>query len=69
MGGALQQDWAYGATMRLLGVTVLRALIEQDGAPVGLAQFIVRSMGPVGALALCSRGPLWLQPLRRLLHL
>ncbi len=61
--GALQQDWAYGATMRLLGVTVLRALIEQDGTPVGLAQFIVRSIGPVGALALCSRGPLWLQPL------
>ncbi len=61
--GALQQDWAYGATMRLLGVPVLRALIEQDGRPVGLAQFIVRSFGPVGALALCSRGPLWLQPL------
>ncbi len=61
--GALQQDWAYGATMKLLGVPVLRALIEQDGTAVGLAQFIVRSFGPAGALALCSRGPLWLHPL------
>jgi hypothetical protein len=59
--GALQQDWAYGATMRLLGVPVLRALIEQDGSPVGLAQFIVRSFGPLGSLSLCSRGPIWLQ--------
>lgn len=58
--GALQQDWAYGATMRLLGVPVLRALIEQDGGPVGLAQFIVRGFGPLGSMSLCSRGPIWL---------
>ncbi|MEI7786702.1 MAG: GNAT family N-acetyltransferase, partial [Betaproteobacteria bacterium] len=58
-----QQDWAYGATMRLLGVPVLRALIEQDGSPVGLAQFIVRGFGPLASLSLCSRGPLWLQDL------
>lgn len=63
MAGALQQDWAYGATMRLLGVPVLRAMIEQDGSPVGLAQFIVRGFGPLGSLSLCSRGPLWLQSL------
>ena len=61
--GALQQDWAYGATMRLLGVPVLRALIEQDGSPVGLAQLIVRGFGPLASLSLCSRGPLWLEPL------
>lgn len=58
--GALQQDWAYGATMRLLGVQVLRASIEQDGSRLGLAQFIVRSFGPVGSISLCSRGPIWL---------
>ena len=40
----LQQDWAYGACMKTLGVGVLRALVEQDGAPVALAQFIVRRM-------------------------
>ena len=58
--GALQQDWAYGATMRLLGVPVLRASIEQDGTRLGLAQFIVRSFGPVASISLCSRGPMWL---------
>ncbi len=58
--GALQQDWAYGATMRLLGVPVLRASIEQDGSRLGMAQFIVRSFGPVASISLCSRGPVWL---------
>ena len=61
--GALQQDWAYGSTMRLLGVPVMRAAIEQDGSVVGLAQFIVRSFGPLASVSLCSRGPLWLAPL------
>lgn len=60
---ALQQDWAYGSAMRLLGVTVLRARIEQGGQRVGLAQFLVRSFGTLGHLALCSRGPLWLTAL------
>ena len=63
LAGPLQQDWAYGATMRLLGVPVLRALIEYRGQRVGLAQWVLRSFGPVGALALCSRGPLWLADL------
>ena len=60
----LQQDWAYGACMKTLGVGVLRALVEQDGAPVALAQFIVRRMvGGLANMALCSLGPVWLQPL------
>ncbi|MEY4438841.1 MAG: hypothetical protein RIQ36_305 [Pseudomonadota bacterium] len=60
----LQQDWAYGACMKTLGVSVLRALVEQDGAPVALAQFIVRRMvGGLANMALCSLGPVWLQPL------
>ena len=60
----LQQDWAYGACMKTLGVGVLRALIEQDGTPVALAQFIVRRMvGGLANMALCSLGPVWLQPL------
>ena len=63
IAGALQQDWAYGSTMRLLGVPVLRACVEQDGAPVALAQFIVRRFGPVASVSLCSRGPLWLAAL------
>ena len=61
--GSLQQDWAYGATLQKIGVPVLRARVMVDGVAVGLAQFIVRSWGRLGSVALCSRGPLWLQPL------
>ena len=60
----LQQDWAYGACMKTLGVGVLRALVEQDGTPVALAQFIIRRFaGGLASMALCSLGPVWLQPL------
>lgn len=60
----LQQDWAYGSCMKTLGVGVLRAYVEQDGTPVALAQFIVRRvLGSWASMALCSLGPVWLQPL------
>ncbi len=62
--GPLQQDWAYGSCMKTLGVGVLRAYVEQDGAPVALAQFIVRRvLGSWAGMALCSLGPVWLSPL------
>jgi len=61
--GALQQDWAYGSSLKLLGVPVLRARVLRDGAPVAQAQFIVRQWGRLGAIALCTRGPLWHQAL------
>ena len=61
--GALQQDWAYGSTMKMLGVPVLRASVLDDGVRVAQAQFIVRRWGNWAAIALCSRGPVWLQPL------
>lgn len=61
---ALQQDWAYGACMKALGVGVLRAYVTQDGAPVALAQFIIRRfLGELACVALCSVGPVWLQSL------
>jgi hypothetical protein len=60
---SLQQDSAYGVAMQKLGVPVLRAQVELDGAPVALAQFIVRRFGSLGAVALCTRGPIWLKPL------
>lgn len=60
----LQQDWAYGSCMKTLGVGVLRACVEQDGSPIALAQFIVRRwVGGLAHMALCSLGPVWLQPL------
>jgi hypothetical protein len=63
VAGSLQQDWAYGTAMQKIGVPVLRAEIKSDGVTVALAQFIVRSWGRLGGVALCSRGPMWLQPL------
>ncbi len=63
VGGALQQDWAYGTSMQAIGVPVLRARVLRDGEPIAQAQFIGRRLGPLATVALCSRGPLWLQPL------
>ena len=60
-GAALQQDWAYGACMKTLGVHVLRGWVTRDGKPVALAQFIVRYfVGQLASMALCSLGPVWL---------
>ena len=64
MGAALQQDWAYGACMKTLGVHVLRAWVTRDDEPVALAQFIVRFfVGQLASMALCSLGPVWLAQL------
>ena len=61
MGAALQQDWAYGACMKTLGVHVLRGWVTRDGEPVAMAQFIVRYFaGQLASMALCSLGPVWL---------
>jgi hypothetical protein len=57
----LQQDWAYGASMQMIGVPVLRARMDLAGVTVALAQFIVRRWGTLVSVALCSRGPIWLQ--------
>lgn len=61
--GPLQQDWSYGSTMVSLGARVLRARVEADGVAVAQAQFIVRQYSKFFSFALCTRGPLWLQPL------
>ena len=63
VGGSLQQDWAYGSSLKMMGVGVLRVVIEQDGTPIALAQFLLRCWGSLAALVLCSRGPVWLQDL------
>jgi hypothetical protein len=61
-GGALQQDWAYGTSLTVPGVTCHRAEVILDGETVALAQFICRRYGFVLSVALCTRGPLWLTP-------
>ena len=60
---ALQQDWAYGSTAVSLGAMVLRARVHADGVPVAMAQFIMRRFGKLASLAVCTRGPIWQQPL------
>ena len=57
---SLQQDCAYGVAMQKMGVPVLRAQVELSGVAVAYAQFIVRRFGRLGAVALCTRGPIWL---------
>lgn len=61
--GSLQQDWAYGACLSVMGVPVFRARILQGDEVVGLAQFAARRLGWVANVALCSYGPVWLRPL------
>lgn len=56
---ALQQDWAYGDAMQALGTRCLRAAVIHDERLVGIAQFLLRRIGGVAALALCSHGPVW----------
>lgn len=60
---SLQQDWAYGSSLMMLGVPVLRARIFQEQEPIAQAQFIVRKWGGLGSMALCTRGPVWFKSL------
>lgn len=62
-GGAMQQDWVYGASLEALGTPCHRAQVILDGQTVALAQFICRRFAGLVGFALCTRGPLWLQPL------
>jgi hypothetical protein len=63
VGGSLQQDWAYGTSLTVPGVSCLRAEVIIDGETVALSQFICRRYGFILSVALCTRGPLWLKPL------
>jgi hypothetical protein len=56
---ALQQDWAYGDAMQALGTRCLRAAVIHDERLVGIAQFLLRRIGGMATLALCSHGPVW----------
>ena len=60
---ALQQDWAYGSCMKAMGVSCWRVRVASEGRTVAQAQFIGRRLAGVVSLALCSRGPVWVEPL------
>jgi hypothetical protein len=62
LGGAMQQDWAYGTSLKALGIECHRAEVILNGETVALAQFICRRYGFLVGVALCTRGPLWLKP-------
>jgi glyoxylase-like metal-dependent hydrolase (beta-lactamase superfamily II) len=58
--GALQQDWAYGEAMAALGTRCARVRIEgADGAPVAIAQALLRRVAGLVPIVLFSHGPVW----------
>ena len=63
---ALQQDWAYGASFQAMGLDCHRAQVIKEGKTIALAQFICRRYLGVFGVALCSRGPVWLEDLSAL---
>jgi GNAT acetyltransferase-like protein len=58
---ALQQDWSYGEAVTRLGGRVIRAGLVDEGVLVGLAQFTARKIAGLVDMALCTRGPVWLE--------
>lgn len=56
----MQQNWIYGASMRLPGMQTHRAEVVLNGRSVALAQFICRRYAGIFGIALCTRGPIWL---------
>lgn len=59
---ALQQDWCYGEALKGVGADVRRVGIVDAGTLIGLAQFTTRKIAGVVSLAVCTRGPVWLEP-------
>ncbi|MEI7445881.1 MAG: GNAT family N-acetyltransferase [Burkholderiales bacterium] len=57
--GSLQQDRAYGDAMTRLGVECARVLVEDGDGPVAAALFLVRRLGGLVPVALCSHGPVF----------
>lgn len=60
---ALQQDWSYGDALASLGATLYRAGVYEGDTLIALAQVTARRIGLVATLAVCLRGPVWLQPI------
>ena len=60
---ALQQDWAYGASFQAMWLDCHRAQVIKEGKTIALAQFICRRYIGVLGVALCTRGPVWLEEL------
>lgn len=61
LGASLQQHWAYGDSLVTPRVQAHRAEVRLDGRTVALAQFLCRRYAGVVGVALCTRGPLWLE--------
>jgi hypothetical protein len=60
----LQQHWAYGSALQDFGARCLRCMVMQDDQPLALAQFLVRRYAGLLEIALCTRGPVWLDTLQ-----
>lgn len=55
----LQQDWAYGEALQQLGAGCHRAMVYEDDTLVACAQFVLRRVGGLANVALCTRGPVF----------
>ncbi len=64
LGAPLQQHWAYGESLVTQKVQVHRAEVRIDDRTVAFAQFLCRRYAGVVGVALCTRGPLWLEPVQ-----
>ncbi len=61
-GCSLQQDWAYGAAVEMLGHRCRRCIVRFEGRPVALAQFTERRL-PLGIrIFQLVHGPAWIEP-------
>lgn len=58
-GGHIYQSFAWGEFKRRRGWRPLRAVLLHGDRPAGAGQILVRSLGPIGSLAYCPKGP-WL---------
>lgn len=56
----LQQHWAYGSALQGFGARCLRCMVMQGDQALALAQFLVRRYAGLLEIALCTRGPVWL---------
>jgi hypothetical protein len=60
---AMQQDWAYGEAMMRTGARVWRLTVQDPAGEVcALAQFVLRPFAVVATFALCTYGPVWVNP-------
>ncbi len=55
--GRFLQSWEWGEFQRAIGETVRRERIQREGEPVGVGQWLDRSLPGAGKYSFCPKGP------------